>query len=80
MYSLSNNYLELLSLPNDGKIDMLHLAICVVNQIDYLLTWNCKHLGPLTMQRVHTYNDRHALFVPILTTPEAFFDEREFIS
>ena len=25
----------------------------------YLLTWNCKHLGPLTMQRVHTYFGRN---------------------
>ena len=80
VYSLSNNYLELLSFPNDSKIDMLHLAICVLNQIDFLLTWNCKHLGPFTMQRIQTYNIRHNLFVPILTTPEAFFDEREFIS
>ena len=79
IYSLSNSYLELLSFPNDSKIDMLHLAICVVNQIDYLLTWNCKHLGPITMQRVQAYNDRHGLFVPVLTTPEAFFDEREFM-
>ena len=77
IYTLSNNYLELLSIPNDSKIDALHLAICVINQIDYLLTWNCKHLGVETMQRVQIYNDKRDLFVPILTTPEAFFDERE---
>ena len=78
IHALSNSYLELLSYPNDSKIDMFHLAICVVNQIDYLLTWNCNHLGPLTMQRVQAYNYRHDLFVPVLITPEAFFDEREF--
>jgi hypothetical protein len=78
IYSLSNSYMELLSIPNDSKIDTLHLAICVANQIDYLLTWNCKHLGPVTMQRIQIYNDRRDLFVPILATPEAFFDEREF--
>ena len=75
--SLSNSYMKLLSIPKDSMVDTLHLAICVVNQIDYLLTWNCKHLGPFTMQRVQTYNNKHRLFVPILVTPEAFFDERE---
>ena len=77
VYSLSSSYMNLLSIPDDCKVDTLHLAICVVNQIDYLLTWNCKHLGPLTMQKVQLYNDVHGLFVPILITPEAFFDERE---
>ena len=77
---LSNKYMTLLLAPNDCKIDMLHLAICVLNEIDYLLTWNCKHLGPLTMERVQTYNEKHGLFVPLLTTPEAFFDEREILN
>jgi len=77
IYELSNNYLELLSIPDDSKTDTLHLAICVISQIDYLLTWNCKHLGAITMQKIQTYNERRGLYVPILTTPEAFFDERE---
>jgi hypothetical protein len=77
VYSLSNRYMELLSIPEDSKIDTLHLSVCVVNQIDFLLTWNCKHLGPFTMQRVQRYNERHDYFVPILTTPETFFEERE---
>jgi hypothetical protein len=72
------SYFKLLSIKKDVKIDSLHLAVCVVNQIDYLLTWNCKHLGPFTMQKIQIYNDAHGLFVPILTTPEAFFDEGEF--
>ena len=78
MYSLSDSYMKFLPIPADSKDDTLHLAACVVRQIDYLLTWNCKHLGPITMQRIQKYNDKHDLFVPVLTTPEAFFDEREF--
>jgi hypothetical protein len=77
VYSLSGKYLELLSIPDESKIDTLHLSACVVNQIDYLLTWNCKHLGPFTMLKLQAYNDRHGLFVPLLVTPEAFFEERE---
>jgi hypothetical protein len=77
VHELSAKYLELLSIPADSKIDTLHLAACVVNQIDYLLTWNCKHLGPFTMLKLQVYNDRNNLFIPILATPEAFFEERE---
>lgn len=77
MFLLSNTYMKFLSIPENSKDDTLHLAACVIKQVDYLLTWNCKHLGPVTMQMVQKYNDKHSLFVPILATPEAFFDERE---
>jgi len=77
MFLLSNIYMKFLLIPENSKDDTLHLAACVIKQVDYLLTWNCKHLGPVTMQMVQKYNDKHGLFVPILVTPEAFFDERE---
>ena len=77
MFLLSNIYMKFLLIPENSKDDTLHLAACVIKQVDYLLTWNCKHLGPVTMQMVQKYNDKHGLFVPILATPEAFFDERE---
>ena len=38
-------------LPENAKVDALHLAICASNGIDYLLTWNCRHLANATRQR-----------------------------
>ena len=42
---LSELYLNKGILPAKSKADAFHVAICVVNQIDILLTWNYKHLA-----------------------------------
>jgi hypothetical protein len=78
VHLLSKNYMDLLSIPEDCGTDMLHLATCAMNQIDYLLTWNCKNLGSFTMLKIQKYNNARGLHIPVLVTPEAFFDEREF--
>ncbi len=33
-----------LSLPNRAVADAVHIALSVVNGIDFLLTWNCTHI------------------------------------
>jgi len=69
---LSLEYIKLLSIPEKSWVDAFHLATCVVHQIDYLLSWNCTHLGSASSDKVSFYNHQHGLFVPILTTPEIF--------
>jgi len=32
-------------MPRKAAIDAVHVAASVVHRIDYLLTWNCKHLA-----------------------------------
>ena len=32
------------ALPAQAKDDAAHIAISTVHNIDYLLTWNCRHL------------------------------------
>jgi hypothetical protein len=33
------------ALPPKARIDALHLAVATVNGLQYLMTWNCKHLA-----------------------------------
>jgi hypothetical protein len=54
-----------------AKTDCTHLAACVIRHIDYLLTWNCTHLGPMSQKKVQHYNEQHGLWAPTLCTPEA---------
>jgi hypothetical protein len=68
---LAGLYKILLQIPDDANTDSLHLAVCVLNRIDYLLSWNCKHLGIVSYAKVKEYNDRHGLWTPLLATPEA---------
>lgn len=33
------------ALPNKAEIDASHIAVAAVQRIDYLLTWNCRHIN-----------------------------------
>jgi hypothetical protein len=72
---LADVYMRLLSIPSDSRIDALHLAICCINRVEFLLTWNCKHLGTRSMQIAQRYNDKHGLWMPELLTPKALIEQ-----
>jgi hypothetical protein len=42
---LAGRLLEGAALPASAKIDALHIAVATVHGIDFLLTWNCKHIA-----------------------------------
>jgi hypothetical protein len=65
-------YQKLLNIPESAKTDCSHLAVCIVNEIDYLLTWNCTHLGLNAYLTVREYNEKQGLWMPLLVTPEYF--------
>ena len=71
---LALNYQQLLKIPDDAKIDCFHLAVCVETKMDYLLSWNCTHLGVNAYAKVRGYNERHGLWTPLLITPEALIE------
>jgi hypothetical protein len=39
------------TIPKKASTDALHIAIAAVNGIDFLLTWNCKHLANANIRR-----------------------------
>ena len=71
---LADIYQQLLQVPERAKTDCIHLAICVLSRIDYLLTWNCRHLGIQTWEKMKAYNETRGLWIPILTTPEQLIE------
>ena len=75
--ALADTYQRLLVIPDRAKIDCFHLAACVVAEMDYLLSWNCTHLGIHTFVKIREYNEKHGLFTPLLLTPEALMETDE---
>jgi hypothetical protein len=69
--SLAATYKELLGIPDRAKTDCNHLAICVLERINYLLTWNCAHLGLTAQMKIRDYNEQGGLWIPLLITPDA---------
>jgi hypothetical protein len=63
-------YFNILQIPDRAKIDCFHLATCVIAKIDYLLSWNCVHLGFTSYVKAVGYNSKHGLWTPLLVTPD----------
>jgi hypothetical protein len=60
-----------LGLPKKAEADAYHIAIAAVYSMDFLLTWNCKHINNLHMQRRIEETCRKAGFVPpVIGTPD----------
>jgi len=69
---LAEEYFAFLQIPPKAKTDCSHLAICVINKMDFLLSWNLTHLGDSAYQKTHEYNIRRNLWTPDLLDPDTF--------
>ncbi len=58
-------------LPVSATRDAAHIALASVHEIDYLLTWNCKHLANgQIMRRIALIFQRLGHRMPTICTPE----------
>ena len=58
-------------IPKKAAVDALHIAVATVHGMDYLLTWNCKHIANAEMQTGVTAVCRSAGYEPpVICTPE----------
>jgi predicted nucleic acid-binding protein len=58
-------------LPAKANADALHIAVCAVNGIDFLLTWNCTHLANAVMiPRVNSTCRAAGFEPPYICTPQ----------
>lgn len=61
------------ALPQKAFLDAIHIAVASVYGMDYLLTWNCKHIANLTMRSAIEKTCREAGYdPPVIGTPEEF--------
>lgn len=64
------------SLPAKAAIDAVHIAIAVVNGIDYLVTWNCAHIANAAMRHKIEAVCRQNGYEPVvLCTPEELMED-----
>jgi len=69
-------YLENRLMPQDDAGDALHLAIASFHRVDYLVTWNCRHLANANkFEHVRSINMRLGLLTPAIVTPAQLFEE-----
>jgi hypothetical protein len=62
-------------LPRNAVADALHIAIAVVNGMDYLLTWNCAHIANAAIRhRIEATCRASGYEPPVLCTPEELME------
>lgn len=72
---LAQSLIESHAVPKKAAQDALHISVACVGGADYLLTWNCKHIGNATMRSAIEKTCRTAGYAsPIICTPEELED------
>lgn len=69
--SLARTFIEKGPIPEKAAVDALHIAVATVHGMDYLLTWNCRHIANAEMRAAVAKICREAGYEPpIICTPE----------
>ncbi len=72
---LARIFFQRMSVPDRAKIDAFHLAMAVAYEMDYLLSWNCRHIASAQVQKtIQKIDDELEIQTPILCTPEALME------
>lgn len=68
---LTETIIEGGAIPKRAVRDAAHIAVAAVNGIDYLLTWNCRHLANAQIiRRVSVICNTRGYSMPVICTPE----------
>ena len=74
--ALASELVEPGPLPKKAVGDALHISISVTNGVEYLLTWNCKHLANAGMRmRIEDICRANGYEPSIICTPEELSEE-----
>jgi len=68
--SLSKALIDEGGVPKKALDDALHISISAVHGIDFLLTWNCKHIDNAEMKpKIRDICDKYGFRCPEIATP-----------
>jgi hypothetical protein len=64
------------AIPSNAVRDAAHIAVATANDMDYILTWNCKHLANAQIiRRVAIVCNQQGYSMPVICTPEELMGE-----
>jgi predicted nucleic acid-binding protein len=68
---LARRFVENRLIPAEAVEDALHVAVATAHGMDFLLTWNCRHIAnPEVAKRLQTVCRQLGYYMPTLCTPE----------
>jgi hypothetical protein len=74
--SLAKALLKRKALPAHAENDALHVALAAVNDMEFMLTWNCRHLANASLRSLIERVCKKAGYrCPIICTPEELLEK-----
>ncbi len=65
-------------IPAKAVEDAIHMAVATWHRVDFLLTWNCRHIAnPFIQEGIARYLETRGLFLPIICTPEELLGDQD---
>jgi len=75
IYRLAEMYFEKLDIPEKARLDAFHVATACWYKIDYLVSWNLKHIVNAQMRkRIGEMNATLNIHTPVICTPEELME------
>jgi predicted nucleic acid-binding protein len=73
---LAKKFVDEGSVPKPYSEDALHIAIATCHGIDYLVTWNCKHIANAQVwSKLRFISNSAGYELPIICTPEELMED-----
>jgi predicted nucleic acid-binding protein len=64
--------------PEKCPEDAMHIAVATVNEIDFIVTWNFKHINnPFTKNKIRQVIEENGGCCPVLCSPEELIGEND---
>jgi hypothetical protein len=74
--NLAQEFQKQSNLPPSAAYDTVHIATATVYGLDYLLTWNCKHIAnPYIQKKLSQIADSLGYELPTICTPYEMLGE-----
>ena len=76
-HALKLDLLRRTRIPRAAENDALHISIAAVHGIEYLISWNCKHIAnAVVLPRVYDVCRAHGYEPPFVCTPQELMGAR----
>jgi len=73
---LAKELTEKTPLPETARVDALHIATATVHGMDYLLTWNCRHIANAALRKsLAAICEAAGYEIPVICTPIELIEE-----
>lgn len=75
--TLSDLLVKNCGIPREFPEDALHIAIATVANVDFIATWNFKHMNnPFTKNKIRKIVEKSGYICPVITSPEELLGEK----